>query len=381
MKDIYELLNDIHIDENEFEEMEVNEFEKAKVKKALRKSINVRKKTRGWKRNVAVASIIVGLSATTFGLTFPAYAKNIPVIEDIFRFFDKGKTNLYTDEKQSTNKDEEKGLYYNYKEFSKEVNITKESNGIKITINDAVFDGKTLTLTYSIESSQDIGNAGLSLPKIEGMGAMGGSGKTTKIDQNKYVGILTAGNLEDKKLDVANIKWNIDSILNPETKMKIIGDWKFDFSLRATNSKILLTDGSSEQDGVKVNVRKIAITPMSFIVYYDQAVSEIVRQKWDGVDVDLEIKDNLGNVYSGEGNGGKGTDSYNLSLSKTFEKLDSNATELIITPHIILKDYNSDNFGSVEITKDGEREIQLPEKSGKGEKEFVSKDIIIKLKK
>ena len=32
MKDIYELLNDINIDENEFEEMEVSELEKAKVK-------------------------------------------------------------------------------------------------------------------------------------------------------------------------------------------------------------------------------------------------------------------------------------------------------------------------------------------------------------
>ena len=44
MKDIYELLNDIDIDENEFEEMEVSEFEKAKVKKALKKSLNEKKK-------------------------------------------------------------------------------------------------------------------------------------------------------------------------------------------------------------------------------------------------------------------------------------------------------------------------------------------------
>ena len=46
MKDIYELLNDIDIDENEFEEMEVSEFEKAKVKKALKKSLNEKKKGR-----------------------------------------------------------------------------------------------------------------------------------------------------------------------------------------------------------------------------------------------------------------------------------------------------------------------------------------------
>ena len=36
MKDIYELLNDIDIDENEFEEMKVSEIEKARIKKRLR---------------------------------------------------------------------------------------------------------------------------------------------------------------------------------------------------------------------------------------------------------------------------------------------------------------------------------------------------------
>ncbi len=121
---------------------------------------------------------------------------------------------------------------------------------------------------------------------------------------------------------------------------------------------------------------------MSFIVYYDQIVSENISNKWDGVNVELEIKDDLGNVYSGKGNGGKGTDSYNMSLSKTFEILDENATKLIVSPHITLRDYSSDNYSSVEVSKDGvERVITLPEKSGKGKEEFVLEDIVIELKK
>ena len=40
MKDIYELLNDIDIDENEFEEMKVSEIEKVRIKKRLKKSIH-----------------------------------------------------------------------------------------------------------------------------------------------------------------------------------------------------------------------------------------------------------------------------------------------------------------------------------------------------
>lgn len=381
MKNIYELLNDINIDEDEFEEMEVSELEKAKVKNTLKKSINKKRKMKSWKKNVAIASIFVGLSATTLGLTFPAYAKNIPVIEDIFRFFDNGR--VEDSIKDNVSKDEEKGLYYNYKQFSNEINLTKESNGIKITLNDAVFDGKTVTLTYSIESEQDLGeHAGTSLPKIEGMNALGGTDRTTRIDTNKYVGILTVSSLEDKTLDAANIKWNIDSIQNPDNQTEIKGDWNFDFSLNAVDSTMQLSDRSSEQNGVKVNIEKISVTPMSFIVYYDQIVSEKVRNKWDGVDVELEIKDDLGNVYSGQGNGGQGTDSYNMRWSKTFKKLDSNATKLIVTPHITLRDYNSNNYGSVEISKDGEEsEITLPEKSGKGKEEFVLEDILIELKR
>jgi len=383
MKDIYELLNDINIDESEFEEIEVSDFEKTKVKKALKKSIGKRNKAKSWKKNVAVASIIVGLSAATFGLTFPVYAGNIPVIEDLFRFFDnKNEGNKANSNESDINK-EETGLYYDYKEYSNELNITKESNGVEFTVNDAVFDGKTVTITYSIESEQDLGeHAGIFPgPEIAGMEGTGGSNGTSKVDENKYVGILTASNLGENKLDVANIKWDITGIRNPDNHTWIKGDWKFAFSLNTTDNTMQLSDSSSEQNGVKVNIGKISVTPMSFIIYYDQMVSEKVRSKWDGVDVELEIKDDLGNVYSGEGNGGKGADSYDISWSKTFEKLDENASKLIVTPYITLRDYNSDNYSSVEITNDGPKKVLLPDKSGKGKEEFVLENIIIELKK
>lgn len=385
MKDIYELLNDMDIDENEFDEMEVNELEKAKVKRSLKKSINKKKKMKSWKKNIAAASIIVGLSASTFGLTFPVYAGNIPVIEDIFRFFGNGGADGGIKEISNESQiptDAGTGLFYDYKEYSNELNITKESNGIKFTVNDAVFDGKTVSITYSIESEQDLGeNAGISSPKIKGMNATGGISRTSEIGKNKYVGVLTVSNLKDKKLDIANIKWDIDSIQNPDNQKEIKGDWKFAFSLNASDSKIQLTDGSSEQDGVKVNIGKISVTPMSFTVYYDQEVSEKVRNKWDGVDVELEIKDDLGNVYSGEGNGGKGKDSFGVSRSKTFKKLEQGASKLIITPHITLKDDNSDNYASVTIMENGVKEIPLPEKIGKGKENLVLEDIIIELNK
>lgn len=387
MKDIYELFNDISIDADEFEEMEVSEFEKAKLKKVLKKSINKKNKTNSLLKTVTATTIVVGLSVTTFGITFPAYAKNIPVIDDIFRFFDQGELSLNNSSKENLSgsigtQEKETGLFYDYKKFSSEINMMQESNGIKFSIIDAIFDGKTATLTYTIESEQELGNAGISSPKIEGMNAMGGTSNTTKIDKNKYVGILTASNLENKKLDVANIEWNIDSIQNPDNQTEIKGDWKFSFSLNAIDSQMKLSNNSSEKNGVKLNLEKISATPMSFIVYYNQEVSEKIGNTWDRVYVDLEIKDDLGNVYSGQGNGGIGDEGgYNASWSKTFEKLDERATKLFITPHVSLSDYNSENYSSVQITNAGVKEIPLPEKSGKGKKEFVLDDVVINLNK
>lgn len=368
MKDIYELLNDINIDDYEFEEMVVSEFEKEKIKKNLKKSINQQKKRSRWVRKVAAVAITLGLSISVFGLTFPTYASNIPVIGDIFRFLDNERTGLYDD----------------YKDYSTAINMTEESKGISVTINDAIYDGKTVTLTFSIETKQDLGTDPIILDNLDIKGATGmaGTSKVTKVDESHYVGIITASNLDLTNQEKAKVKWSIDSMTNSENQKEITGSWNFALALNATESNTQSSDSSVEQRGVRVNIEKISFTPMSFIVYFEQVISEQVRNMWNGVNVDIEIKDDLGNRYSGQGNGGTGdSEGYNISWSKTFGKLDPNATKLIITPHVDLWEYTSDNHGSVEIKNGVVNEISAPTKAGKGREEFVLDEIIIELEK
>ncbi|WP_242220516.1 DUF4179 domain-containing protein [Bacillus cereus group sp. BfR-BA-01380] len=366
MKNIYELLNDVDIDETEFKEMEVSELEKEKVKRALKQSIHNKKKAKSWKMKIVAATVIVGLLATTFGLAFPTYAGSLPIMGDIFRFLDNGRT----------------GLYDRYKEFSTEMNMTKESNGIKVTINDAIFDGKTTTLTYSIESEQDLGDKPDVFDNLDLMDANGmtGSSQISKVAEKKYVGLVTATHQDPKKKDSIKVSWNVEGIKIPNQKKEITGDWNFAFTLKAIDNNEKSISGSTEKDGVKVNMEKLTITPMSFIVYYNQEVSKEVRKTWDDVDVELEVKDDLGNQYSGKGNGGRGKDLYNISWSKTFQKLDKNATKLIITPHVNSRIHTPNNHGGVEMTGGKEKKISVPEKAG-GEKKFVLEDIVIYLKK
>lgn len=367
MKDIYELLNDLDIDEHEAVEMEVDELEKAKVKRTLKESIVQKRKRRSWKKPVAAAVMVAGLSVATLGLTFPAYAVSLPVIGNIFKFLDVGNI----------------GVYDHYQEYSTEMNLTAESNGIKVIINNAIFDGETVALTYSIESNQDLGES----PYLRGLlnmkGSIGGAGgsKVSKVDSNRYVGLTTeTGFFKNKKPDTVHMKWQIDSIVIQENQEEIKGKWSFAFALEATEADTRVVGQSSELDGVTVQIGKLSVTPMSFIVYYDQLVSEEIRNKWHGVDMDIEVKDDLGNLYSGKGNGGTGDNKgYHTSWSKTFEKLDPNAAKLILTPHIRLYEYTSENYGSVEETKDRPKPAAIPEKSGKGQEQFTMEDIVIDL--
>ncbi|QKE76098.1 hypothetical protein HPK19_25175 (plasmid) [Arthrobacter citreus] len=75
MKDIYALLNEIDIDVNEFEEMEVSEFEKAKVKRVLKQTINKKKSMKSWKKPVAACCVIIVLGFSS--MTIPPVKASI----------------------------------------------------------------------------------------------------------------------------------------------------------------------------------------------------------------------------------------------------------------------------------------------------------------
>ncbi|WP_338779740.1 DUF4179 domain-containing protein [Metabacillus sp. FJAT-52054] len=366
MKDIYELLNDVDFDESEFEPMEVSEVEKEKVKRTLKKSIKQKNRS-SWKKGAAAAAIFACLSAGMVGMTFPAYASSIPVVGDLFKFLDTGKT----------------GMYDHYKEFSTDLNMTEESNGIKVTIQDAVFDGKTVSMTYAIESDKKLAENFLTegSPEILGSPGMAGSWQVTRIDENHYVGLFRSTNLNQEGADHVNMEWKINSLSLPDSHTEIKGDWNFAFSLKAADQKEEVLNLSTKKDGVQVSMTKISQTPMSFSLFYNQTADRKVRNQWNDVFVELDVKDNLGNSYSGEGNGGSGKDAYNLSLSSTFEKLDPNATELIVTPHVQVRKQTPENHGEAVITADGEkREVPIKQKTGEVKEDIVLDAMVIPLR-
>lgn len=330
MKDIYEMLNDIKLEEDEFVEMEVDEVERKRVKKNLKRSIKKNSKRKGkWIAVASIASAVI----ITLGISFPPYAKQIPIIGDIFKAF-------------------ENSVYSNYKENANEVNITKESNGINITVNDAVFDGTNITLTYTIESDKDLGETIMIWDwiKIKGYEHSGNtvSSKFIKVDDNTYVGQENINIFDLAQSPTENIEFTLDikGIVNNDDMSEIKGKWKFNISLEATEGETILVNKSVENQGMSATIERVTINPMSVFIAYSQSVSKEVKDKYDDSYLELEIKDDLGNVYSGETHGASGKDEFSLSYSMTIEKIKDGASKLIITPKALIR-----KFGDIEYVE------------------------------
>ena len=368
MKDIYRLLNEVEIDEAEMREIEketeVTMLEKTRVKKRLLQSM---RKNKGWNSKSIIAAALAGAvigSTAYIGMKNPAYAANIPVIGDIFRFLDNGRT----------------GVYDLYKENANDIQITKESNGIQITIQDAIFDGKTISFTYEIQSDRDLGEypqIGMPPLNIENYsGSLTGGNHVEKIAEGTYIG--QANYTIEGELEQVTCEITIESIriLGTEEKEKIEGSWPFAFQLEAVESEEVIVNKSVEKEGFTITIDKIKKTPMSFIMEYSQQVPEAYQDRLQDVNTEFLVRDDVGNVYEGEQNGGHGDTSTGvMKWSMTFKKLDERATKLMVTPKI----YCAAMSGGVAFDENGNETILEPEQS-ETDRTFSMDEIIIEVK-
>lgn len=137
MKDIYEMFNDIEVDENEFEEMQISEIEKERLKKRLKGNLNKDKlKGKKFSRNkkVAIAAAIVLVCVSTTIAIKPALATNIPIIGELF------KKNLISVNEQ-------------YDDYVDIIGKTKSCEGIDVTFESAVADNDMIYLNFIVKNN------------------------------------------------------------------------------------------------------------------------------------------------------------------------------------------------------------------------------------
>ncbi|WP_373897416.1 DUF4179 domain-containing protein [Haloimpatiens sp. FM7315] len=248
-KDIFKLLNDVKIEEGEFNDMdeEINEFQKEKIKKDLNKKI----KENNHFKKIKYGSIAAGLALVcTIGVSkaSPAFAKNIPILNSIIKTL-----NLRHDDEGE------------YEKYAQMVNKSVTSNGVTLTLNEVIADDSSLIIGYTVKSPKKINDSEvlhlLHSTKINGK-SFGSTGTADGrfIDDNTYIG--------SEEMDLTlpkGDKFNVDLDFTHIGSVK--GNWNFAFTASRDEmckiSKTFTPNMKVEFPDSLVNIDKVVFSPVN----------------------------------------------------------------------------------------------------------------------
>ncbi|AZV43875.1 DUF4179 domain-containing protein [Peribacillus asahii] len=312
----YKKLVDINIDE--IEPVEVSEFEKKRVKQYV---LGTKKKIKAYKYIAVAVTITIGATiATSFAV--PSLASQIPIINNIMGYFI-----------------DENSYNSNFAEVATDISQVQSSNGVSVMIEDAVYDGSSITVSYAIETNKDLGtnpymSASFDVKGAEGMGA---TGTIEKVRETTYVGTeKITPHFNGNKPDNIEISWEPEAFVNMETNESVTGDWHFAFEVQSLENKKEVVNQSVTDHGVSVVISSYETNDLSTVIQYEQFVDEHILDEWPEVTVEIKnVQDNLGNSYSVDGNGGTSRDNgLSFEWSSTIKSIDPNAKTLTIVPVI-----------------------------------------------
>ena len=326
MKSLYELLNELDYEVHEIKEVSVDELERKRIKQNLKIKIGTRKRKRTKTAYFAIASSFIFLTITFFGISFSTNAHQIPIISNIYEYFNIG------------------GSVEDIQENTDVLNLVQESNGIKITVNDGFYDGISTYFTFTIESEVDLGGSPKleDLPIYESKRGSWGDYKISKINNYTYVGMMVHSSHNVNDLEEVNISWNINKIraIERHLPLEVNGDWQFNFVLKQEDIKTQIVDEVLNQNGIEMTVMRITYAPNLFNIYYKYSIDDKdLMLDWDAFDIDIEVKDDLGHIYESEFH--RGQPSY--EMTKTLKTINPEAKQLIISPIVTLYDYDGES--------------------------------------
>lgn len=266
MKDIYDLLNYVEVDLEEYDENQLNDLERKNIKKKLHHDIkNKRYNFRKISKYVAISLAILTLIGIATFKVNPTFARTIPLIGTLIK-------NSYG---------------YNTNEFDKYtsvINKTIEKNGLKVTLDEVVLDDNNLIIASTFKSNEKLPKssvpATMSLQLfINGkrINVSGGGGGSKFVDDYTYVAV--------DKLNVSNVKIpnnvsikivyeNFVIYQEDQKDFKTInGPWEFEFNvskneIQNKTNTIKINKNLKFKD-IDMDIKNITITPISTTIFFD----------------------------------------------------------------------------------------------------------------
>lgn len=325
-KNIYELLNDMNIDIDNYKKEEFNDFEKKKLKSKFRKSIKAQRKNR---KGIAVAAAVVivvgsiGLFGTDAGAEIMA-----SVSESI---------------------SESLGIQKNLENYNTIINKSVTDNGITIQLNEVILDksqnqliiSDTISSTNILKENDSYCSDKTIYINNKKVKFFSEGGGRRRIDEYSCQSVYEYDLNSLKDMDLSgdlNIKIEYSKVMvNYENPKK--GKWVFQFktngdALKIDTKEITLNNSFVLENGEKVILEKYTSNALG-----QNVICRIENyNKNEDYDVMLKGTDDLGNkieFYVTTASKKSMVLRYNNLDINLDRNLDENAKELILTPYAV----------------------------------------------
>ena len=319
MKNLFERLNEEKINLSEFEGGQLTDIEKKATKKRIKAKLNGRS---GNKRRVlAVVASLAALVMMIIGMNSKIALADIPIIGNALEEF------VYSKERS-------------LKDYKTIIGESVEDNGMRVTLNEVILDEGQLLIssTFHTElSDNDLAYNWYSDIEVyinDSKSSLGGGGGPEGIT-NSTVNYFWTTDLQNIKLqDNQQIKIVFNNLERSDSKKLTKGKWSFEFTasgekLMADRNSIPIDKYFTLEDGVKVNVEELILTPVSTMITY----------KMENLSSDLHfrIEDQNGMELQEFSAQTSGYNNYNR-----FIALENNITKLKVIPYIYSDDAGVD---------------------------------------
>ncbi|NFH89873.1 DUF4179 domain-containing protein [Clostridium sp. ZBS3] len=313
--DIYDMLNEVNINIDDYERHDFNDLERKKIKSNFKKSISKKKpRKKGMIAGVAIAALTIGMLGSNIGVSALSKVSYI-ISNDIAGFL---------------------GIERNLDEYKTVINKSITDKGITVQLNEVILDGDEMTVSCNVSSDKKLKDDESVIPDcniyINGKKMSTGAGGGAKnIDDYTTQSVLTY-NLKDKDLTGdLNIKISCSEIMLNDKFTK--GKWNFEFKtngdqLRIDTKEILLNNKFTLENGTEYTLEK----------YTDNSLGEKIYASINHSNgkstyaVDLKGSDDLGNkveFYLSHGDKNSGL----FKIETIHGNLNENAKLLKLTPY------------------------------------------------
>ncbi|MDV4149337.1 DUF4179 domain-containing protein [Clostridium sp. AL.422] len=263
MKNDYELLNEVKVDFDNYDNIELNDLEKKKIKNRLKAKLNVKKKTT--KKIIIAASTLIIIAGISIN-TLPVQAAIEGLTNKLEQFFGVSENKEYDD-------------------YKKTIGTSKEDKKIIFTLNEVLIKKDKAIINVKVDTRAFKNNQSITIfPSIYVDGKKVSEGGSTNFNYNEdgTYEMLHLVNVEDVSLSKNS---NIDiEYLGGEYKHNgiekgIWGNWTFSFNyngekITEDTKDIGVNKTIDFGNGYIYNIKNIIVSPIDITLKYSTTLMD-----------------------------------------------------------------------------------------------------------